>query len=172
MRSRLQELGRRDYPQTWYLIDVVSRNPRLLGQEVVDLSPGAIELRHVAKEMRLYADEQGRWLPVQDESILDRLGKAHRRILSFGPRLHYCVEHDLSRSIHDGRPFRHLAVQFSSRVLTPATSAEIGLYFYGRRPAAFGFVEAHRVHGFIGFDWEPLDADDIHRLLRREMAES
>lgn len=157
----------REYPQTWLLVDVVDRHPRLLGHEVVDLSPGAIELRQAAREMRSYGDDRGRWLREGKGSVLGRLAEGHRRRLSFGPHVHYCVE--VTRSVHRGRPFRHLALEFTSRVLTPATSAEIGLYFYGRTPAAFGFVRADRVHGFIGFEWEPLVQEDLERLLRREM---
>lgn len=161
----------RSYPQTWLLLDVVDREPRLVGQEVVDLSPGAIELRHVVRELRGFAEQRERWVSVRAEATDPRLAEAHRRTLSFGPSLGYCVEHDESRRIHAGRPFRHLLLSFTSRILTPATSAEIGLYFYGRRPAVFGFTAPGAVHGYIGLEWEPLGSADVGWLLRREMEE-
>lgn len=166
------ELGKREYPRTWYLLDLVDREPRLLSREVVDLSPAAIELRRVARELREYADERDRWMRMGDRSRWPRLEERHRRRLSFGPVVGYCVERDGAREIHGGKPFRHLAVRLRSRVLTPATSAEIALYFYGRRPAVFGFPEPARAHGFIGLGWEPLDREDLRWLLRREMGPS
>jgi hypothetical protein len=54
-------------------------------------------------------------------------------------------------------------------VLTPATAAEIGLYFYGRRPAAFAYTTADEVHGFIGVEWEPISSGDLDVLLSREL---
>ncbi len=162
-------IDRRVYPQTWLLVDVADREPRLLGHEVVDLSPGAIELRHTARDLRDYADRRERWFRLVPEALLPRLGEEHRRDLSFGPTVAYCVEHDEANAVHGGKPFRHLAVRFASRVLTPATSAEIGLYFYGRRPAAFGFTATGAVHGYIGLSWEPLESRDVEWLLRREM---
>ena len=53
---------------------------------------------------------------------------------------------------------------------TLATSAEIGLYFYGRRPAAFAYTTPDTAHGFIGLDWDSLSDEDLRILLRREMA--
>ncbi len=169
MVDLVEGLGHREYPQSWLLIDVLERQPRLLSREVVDLSPGAIELRHAANELRLFAEARERWITTRDESSLDDLDSRYRRDLSFGPRMIYCVEHDASRLIHGGKPFRHLSVWQGGSILTPATSAEIGLYFYGRRPAAFGFVAPGRVHGYIGMEWEALDTEDIRRLLSREM---
>lgn len=166
---RSHELGRQSYPRTWILMDVVDRKPRILGQEVVDLSPGAIELRHAARDLREFAESRDRWLSVREESNLDESGDRHRHTLSFGPDLRYLVERDTSGEIHDGEPFRHLFIRFGPRKLTPATAAEIGLYFYGHRPAVFGFTAAGRVHGFIGMEWEPLSSDDVSTLLRREM---
>lgn len=163
------EADPRAYPQTWYLLDVVDREPRLLGQEVVDLSPGAIELRHVARTLRAFAEQRERWVALRPEPAAGRLDERHRRDLSFGPALAYCVEHDDSGRIHGGDPFRHLLLRFPRRILTPATSAEIGLYFYGRRPAVFGVPAPGSVHGFIGMDWEALDSDDVRWLIRREM---
>ena len=159
----------RSYPQTWYLLDVVGREPRLLGHEVVDLSPGAIELRAVARELREHGESNERWIAVRDEPILDRLEARYLRQLSFGPEVGYCVEHDASLEVHEGRPLRHLAVRFSSRVLTPATAAEIGLYFYGRRPATFAFTNAAEVHGYIGMEWEPIATSDLQALMAREL---
>lgn len=168
MIDRLEGIGHRGYPQSWWLIDVLDRQTRLVSQEVVDLSPGAIELRHVAADLRRFAEARERWQPLGGVSPIGTLEASHRRDLSFGPSLAYCVEHDDRQAVHDGRPFRHLSVRTRGSVLTPATSAEIGLYFYGRRPAAFGFVGPGRVHGFIGMEWEPMSVDDVKLLLKRE----
>lgn len=165
------EPEQRSYPQSWLLLDVVDRRPRLLGQEVVDLSPGAIELRHVVRELRAFAEQRERWLALSEEPVLSRLGQGHRRALSFGPSLAYCVEHDPSESLHGGRPFRHLALRLASGRLTPATSAEIGLYFYGRRSATFGFTAPNSAHGYIGVAWEPMEPSDVRWLLEREVGE-
>ena len=162
-------LSTRRYPQTWYLLDVVGREPRLLGQEVVDLSPGAIELRALARALREHAESQERWIPFRDERTLGRMPSTYSRRLSFGPEVGYCIEHDESRVLHGGRPVRHLALRFSSQVLTPATAAEIGLYFYGRRPATFAYTTADEVHGFIGVEWEPVSSGDLEVLLSREL---
>jgi hypothetical protein len=162
-------LDARRYPQTWFLLDVVGREPRLLGQEVVDLSPGAIELRSLAGALREHAESQERWLPFRNERTLGRLPSAYWRRLPFGPEVGYLIEHDDSQGIHGGRPVRHLAVRFSSRVLTPATAAEIALYFYGRTPAAFAYTAADEVHGFIGVEWEPISSGDLEALLTREL---
>lgn len=161
----------RRYPQTWLLLDVVDRRPRLLGQEVVDLSPGAIELRQVARELGAAAEGRERWMPVGPRSPIEGLRPVHSRRLSFGIEVSLCVERDARESVHEGRPFRHLRLRHASGALTPATSAEIGLYFYGRRPATFGFVRADTAHGFVGFQWEPLDDEDVAWLLERELAE-
>ncbi len=170
MSSRLIEIPRREYPQTWWLLDVVDRNPRLVGEEIVDLSPGAIELRHVARELRAWAEVTDRWLDPGDESPIRGLAPAHQRALSFGPRVTYLVEHDSSGRMNSGRPFRHLRIRHGVRLLTPATSAEIGLYFYGRRPAAFAYTAPDTAHGFVGLDWRALSEADVRRLLEREMA--
>ena len=165
----IEEGGPRRYPQTWLLLDVVDRRPRLLGQEIVDLSPGAIELRQVARELGAASEDRERWVPLGPRSPVDGLGPAHSRRLSFGIDVSLCVELDGRRVIHDGRPFRHLRLRRASGALTPATSAEVGLYFYGRRPATFGFVRADTAHGFVGFEWEGLDEDDVTWLLEREL---
>ncbi len=162
-------IGARTYPQTWFLLDIVDREPRLLGHEVVDLSPGAIELRSLSRTLREQAEGREQWIPFRDESTLDRLAAGHLRRLSFGPEIGYCIEHDESQAIHDGQPVRHLAVRNSSRVLTPATAAEIGLYFYGRKPATFAFTAADEVHGYIGLGWEPVSSSDMKALLSREL---
>lgn len=169
MNDRLIDLGTRRYPQTWLLLDVIEQRPRLLAQEVVDLSPGAIELRHVARDLSGHAENPERWLPVRAGSPIDSLAAGHARDLSFGLQVSLCIERDDSRSIHDGRPFRHLRLRHPSRTLTPATSAEVGLYFYGRRPATFGLVRADTAHGFIGLGWEQLEAEDLQWLLQREL---
>ncbi|MFQ5688829.1 MAG: hypothetical protein ACE5HQ_00970 [Gemmatimonadota bacterium] len=166
--QELVDLSGRSYPQTWILVDVARREPKLVGHEIVDLSPGAIELRQVARSLRAFGEQRERWLKLGPKSPLPRLSGRQRHQLSFGPTVAYCVEHDESRTIHRGRPFRHLALALGSR-LTPATSAEIGLYFYGRRPAVFGFTAADSVHGYIGMMWEPLSARDVQWLLERDM---
>lgn len=168
-RSSGSELRR--YPQTWLLLDVVERRPRLVGHEVVDLSPGAIELRQAARELGALAEDSGRWLRVGPESPLAGLDRAHTRELSFGIEVSLCVERDERGGLHGGRPFRHLRLRHGSGTLTPATSAEVGLYFYGRRPASFGFVRADTAHGYIGLDWERLSGPDVEWLLERELAD-
>jgi hypothetical protein len=164
-------LDQREYPRTWLLIDVVDRSPRLVGHEIVDLSPGAIELRHVARQMRGFAEPSDRWVKVSPRPGSPEPGDGHTHVLSFGPTLTYQVERDETNGIHGGRPFRHLGVSFGSRILTPATAAEIGLYFYGRQPAMFGFTAADAVHGYVGLAWEPLVSGDVEWLLRREMSD-
>lgn len=173
MTNRLSGLDGNDlrrYPQTWLLLDVVDRRPRLLGQEVVDLSPGAIELRHAARELAAAAEDRQRWLPVGPGSPVDRLDADQRRHLSFGLEVSLCVERDGREGLHEGRPFRHLRLRHAGGSLTPATSAEVGLYFYGRRPAVFGFARADTAHGFIGLRWEPLEDADVAWLMERELA--
>lgn len=164
--------GENPYPRTWLLLDVVDRQPRLLGKEVVDLSPAAIELRRAARELRGFAEDSSRFLEVRPESNVGSAGEGHRRRLSFGPDLRYVVEHDPRGEIHGGEPFRHLRVEFASRVLTPATAAEIGLYFYGRRPAVFARTREDLTHGFIGMDWSRLSQEDALALLEREVRRS
>lgn len=165
------DLQDRRYPQSWWLVDVAPPEPRLLGHEVVDLAPGAIELRRCARDLRQLAEQRERWIPLRPRSPSSELDEGHRRRLSFGPSVLYWVERDDSGGIHGGRPFRLLTVH-ASGTLTPATSAEIGLYFYGRRPAIFGFTSPSAVHGFIGLEWDPLTADDVRWLLRRESREA
>ena len=41
MSSRLIEIPRREYPQTWWLLDAADSELRLIGTEVVDLSDAA-----------------------------------------------------------------------------------------------------------------------------------
>jgi len=168
MNSRI-DLAARRYPQTWLLLDVVESGPRLLSQEVVDLSPGAIELRHVVRDLRGHAENPERWLSLGPVSPIGRLAAEQARHLSFGLQVSLCVERDDTREIHTGRPFRHLRLHHPGGTLTPATSAEVGLYFYGKRPATFGFVRADTAHGFIGLDWEQLDSTDVQWLLAREL---
>lgn len=159
------------YPRTWLLLDLLEQGPRLVGREVVDLSPAAIELRRTAEKLRTWADKRERWMRTDEHPRWPRLSDGHRRELSFGPEVAYWVEHDASERLHDGHPVRHLVVHNDPDSLTPATSAEIGQYFYGRRPAAFGQVARDRTHGLVGFEWEQLDRQDAHRLLVREMPE-
>ena len=168
MSGRILEIGKREYPQTWLLIDVIDQRPRLLGREIVDLSPAAIELRHVVRQLSRFAEGSANWIPVRETSGLAGLEDGHRRHLSFGPKLAYVVERDATNTVHAGRPFRHLALS-SPTTITPATSAEIALYFYGHRPAIFGFTSSDTAHGFIGLDWEAMEPPDVEWLLRREM---
>lgn len=161
-------IGERKYPQTWVLLDVLKEELRVRGREVVDLSPGAVELRQAVRDLRGFAEEREHWFEVGEQSNIDRLGENYRRSLSFGPELRYCVERDTAGRLHEGEPFRHLGVWFGSRVVTAATSAEIALYFYGRRPAVFGKAAPDRAHGFIGLDWKPLAHADARELIRRE----
>ncbi len=171
MSSRLIEIPRRSYPQTWWLLDVLGRDVRLLGEEIVDLSAGAIELRHVARELRGWAEPSERWTRASGESPFPALESRHFRRLSFGPELTYLVEQDARGGLHGGRPFRHLKIRGRSANLTPATSAEIGFHFYGRRPAVFAYTDPVTAHGFIGLDWEALSESDLALLLEREMSE-
>ncbi|MCL7984842.1 MAG: hypothetical protein M8872_06290 [marine benthic group bacterium] len=171
MSSRLIEIPRRSYPQTWWLLDVLGRDVRLLGEEVVDLSAGAIELRHVARELRGWAEPSQRWARATAESPFRALESRHCRRLSFGPELAYLVEHDERGGLHGGRPFRHLKIRGQRASLTPATSAEIGFHFYGRRQAVFAYTDPQTAHGFIGLDWEALSERDLAALLEREMSE-
>lgn len=157
------------YPRTWLLMDLLEEGPRLVGREVVDLSPAAIELRRTAEKLREWADAEERWLRTDEHPRWPRLSDGHRRDLSFGPEVAYWVERDASERVHGGRPVRHLVVRNDPDALTAATSAEIGQYFYGRRPAAFGRVARDRTHGLVGFRWEQLDREDARRLLVREM---
>ncbi|MEE9230890.1 MAG: hypothetical protein V3U86_09310 [Acidobacteriota bacterium] len=168
MSNRIVDLTGRTYPQTWLLVDLVSERPRVLGQEVVDLSPGAIELRSVAREMSRYAENPEHWRSVADGVAQRDLPGGHRRKLSFGPEISYCVERDTRGGIHGGRPFRHLALTLRDRVLTPATSAEIALYFYGARRATLALTDPAQTHGYIGLAWEELGHDDLGWLVRRE----
>lgn len=163
------DLFPRTYPQTWFLLDVLGDSPRLVGSEIVDLSPGAIELRQAVRELCGTAESSDRWIRVSAGSPILDLTAAQVRELSFGLQLTYCVEHDERTGVHDGRPFRHLRIRGHSGSLTPATSAEVGTYFYGRRPATFGFVRRDTAHGFIGMGWEALTPGDVDWLLRREL---
>ncbi len=170
MSARLIEIPRRQYPQTWWLLDVVDSELRLLGGEVVDLSPGAIELRHASRELRGFADQRANWIPAGGRSPLDALPARHSHALSFGPRLCYAVEYDATRALHGGRPFRHLRIRSHPRPLSPGTAVEVGLHVFGHRPVGFAYTAAGTAHGFVGFDWESLDASDVLRLAQREIA--
>lgn len=169
MIDRLSALEPRSYPQAWLLLDLLGDVPRMVGQEVIDLSPGAIELRQTVRDLRAAAENPERWVAMRDQSPLAGLSERQVRDVSFGLELSLCVEHDERAAVHEGRPFRHLRVRGLSGSLTPATSAEIGMYFYGRRPAVFGFVRRDTAHGYIGFDWERLRPEDVDWLLRREL---
>jgi hypothetical protein len=124
-------------PSHWIIID--PRPPGYIGQEIVDLSPGAIELRHVARH--------------------------HVRDLSFGVRVMYGVDYDAETDIFEGRPIRHLAVDGAKRAPTPATIGEIATFFWGRRAAQMRIADSGLAHIVVGMDWEQLDPRQLVRLL-------
>ncbi len=124
-------------PSRWITID--PRPPGYIGHEIVDLSPGAIELRHLARELRALAEAQENWVDLRelegDWSGWPGDRPEHVRDLSFGVRLIYTVDYDGERELFRGKPVRHLAVRGSTQAPTPATVGEIASYFYGRRAA-------------------------------------
>ncbi len=82
-------------PSRWIIID--PRPPGYIGQEIVDLSPGAIELRHAARELRALAEVQENWIDLRElEGWIGWPGDRpdHVRDLSFGVQLIYSVDYD------------------------------------------------------------------------------
>ena len=154
-------------PSHWIIID--PRPPGYIGQEVVDLSPGAIELRHAVRQLRGFAELRENWIDLAELSLDwsrwpgDR--PDHIRDLSFGVRVIYGVDYDAGTEIFEGKPVRHLAVHGSKQSPTPATVGEIATYFWGRRAAQMRVAPSGLAHVVVGMDWEQLDPKQLMRLL-------
>lgn len=150
----------------WIIID--PRPPGYIGQEIVDLSPAAIELRHVARALRSYADETPRWIDLEKARLDERLWPENRAEytadVSFGVRFVYAVEFDPTGQLFRGQPIRHLRIASARAQPTPATIGEIATYFYGRRRAHLRTTET-RAHVVVGFNWEPLDLESLLKLV-------
>lgn len=154
-------------PSHWIIID--PRPPGYIGQEIVDLSPGAIELRQTARALRSYAEQREHWIDLAD---LERdWGRwpgdrpDHIRDLSFGLRLIYGIDFDDESDAFAGKPVRHLAVHGSKSPPTPGTVGEIATYFWGRRPAQMRIAPSGLAHVVVGMDWQQLDPQQLMRLL-------
>lgn len=154
-------------PSHWIVID--PRPPGYIGQEVVDLSMGAIELRRTARELRSFAEERDNWIDlVELERDWNRWPgdrPEHIRDLSVGVRLMYAVDFDAGTDLFRGKPIRHLAVHGARRAPTPATVGEIASYFWGRRAAQMRIAPSGLAHVVVGMDWEQLDPRQLVRLL-------
>ncbi len=154
-------------PSRWIIID--PRPPGYIGQEIVDLSMGAIELRHSARELRMMAEQRENWIDVRELAgdwtrwPGDRPDHVHD--LSFGVRVIYAVDYDPQAEFFTGKPIRHLAVQGAKQQPTLATVGEIASYFYGRRPAQMRIVPSGLAHVVVGMDWQHLDPAQLLRLL-------
>lgn len=151
----------------WIIID--PRPPGYIGQEIVDLSAGAIELRHVAQQLRTHAEQRENWIELgeleRDWSRWPGDRPDHIRELSFGVRLLYGVDIDAETDFFAGKPLRHLAVHGAKRPPTPATVGEIATYFWGRRTAQMRIMPSGLAHVVVGMDWEQLDPKQLMRLL-------
>ena len=154
-------------PSRWVIID--PRPPGYVGHEIVDLSPGAIELRHVARALRDHAERPENWL---DLAELDGDWKKwpgerpdHVRNLSFGVRLIYTIDHDPQTGAFKGKPVRHLGVHGEKHRPTPATVGEIASFFYGRRAAQMRILPSGLAHVVVGMDWGQLDPQQLLKLL-------
>lgn len=154
-------------PSRWIIID--PRPPGYVGQEIVDLSPGAIELRHIARSLRTHAEQPGHWIDLgelaRDWNLWPGDRPEHIRDLSFGVRVMYGIDYDVETGVNEGRPIRHLAVHGAQRPPTPATAGEIAAYFWGRRPAQMRIAASGLAHIVVGMDWEQLDPKHLMRLL-------
>ena len=154
-------------PSRWVIID--PRPPGYIGHEIVDLSPGAIELRHAARALREHAERPENWVDLAElEGGWDRWPgdwPDHIRDLSFGVRVIYTIDHDPVTGVFEGRPVRHLAVRGAKKMPTPATIGEIATYFYGRRAAQMRIVPSGLAHVVVGMNWEQLDPRQLMRLL-------
>ena len=154
-------------PSHWVIID--PRPPGYVGHEIVDLSPGAIELRHIVRDLRSFAEQRQNWIDLAElEGDWGRWPgdrPDHIRDLSFGIRLIYSVDHDPATGVFKGKPVRHLAVHGSKRTPMPATIGEIATYFYGRRAAQMRRTPSGRTHVVVGLDWEQLDPVQLMKLL-------
>ncbi len=159
----LEEQG----PSHWIIID--PRPPGYIGQEVVDLSMGAIELRHSARALREFAELRENWIELgeleRDWNQWPGDRPDHICDLSFGVRLIYGIDYDAETSVFEGKPIRHLAVHGSRRAPTPATIGEIATYFWGRRAAQMRIASSGLAHVVVGMDWEQLDPKHLMRLL-------
>jgi hypothetical protein len=154
-------------PSHWIIID--PRPPGYIGQEIVDLSPGAIELRHTVKDLRSFAERRDNWIDLRE---LDRDWKRwpgdrpdHVRDLSFGVQVIYGIDYDADSTVFQGKPIRHLAVHGSRGRPTPATVGEIASFFWGRRAAQMRIGSTGRAHVVVGMNWEQLDPRQLMRLL-------
>ncbi|MFQ5844732.1 MAG: hypothetical protein ACE5JG_07055 [Planctomycetota bacterium] len=154
-------------PSRWVIID--PRPPGYISHEIVDLSPGAIELRHVAQALREHAERPENWLDLAelegDWNKWPGERPEHIRDLSFGVRVIYTVDHDPLTGVFEGKPVRHLAVRGERRTPTPATIGEIATYFYGRRAAQMRILPSGLAHVVVGMDWGQLDPQQLMRLL-------
>lgn len=154
-------------PSRWIIID--PRPPGYIGQEVVDLAPGAIELRRAVRELRSLAERRENWLDLRE---LERDWTRwpgdrpdHVRELSFGVKVIYTVDFDGETALFSGKPIRHLAVDGTRRSPTPATIGEIATYFWGRRAAQMRLSPSGRAHVVVGLDWDQLDPEQLMKLL-------
>jgi hypothetical protein len=64
-------------PSHWIIID--PRPPGYIGQEIVDLSRGAIELRQAARELRAYAERREHWIELRELEADPASGGARRQ---------------------------------------------------------------------------------------------
>lgn len=156
-----------DGPSRWIIID--PRPPGYIGQEIVDLSPGAIELRHIARDLSAMAERRENWIDLR-EFQGDWTGwpgdrPDHVRDLSFGVQVIYGVDFDTRSELFQGKPIRHLLVRGARQNPTPATVGEIATYFYGRRAAQMRITSSGRAHVVVGLNWEQLDPEQLMRLL-------
>lgn len=154
-------------PSQWIIVD--SRPPGYIGHEIVDLSPGAIELRRVAKELRGVAEQRRNWIDLVELGGDWRRWPGERpdhfRDLSFGLRLIYGVDYDQEKRIFRGDPVRHLAVGGARSRPTPATVGEVASYFWGRRAAQMRIDASGLAHVVVGMNWEQLDPNQLMKLL-------
>ena len=154
-------------PSHWIIID--PRPPGYIGQEIVDLSPGAIELRRAARELREFAERREHWIDLRElEHDWTRWPgdrPEHIRDLAFGVRVIYGIDYDVETKLFYGKPIRHLAVRGARRQPTPATVGEIATYFWGRRAAQMRIASSGFAHVVVGMDWEQLDPRQLMRLL-------
>lgn len=154
-------------PSHWIIID--PRPPGYIGQEIVDLSPGAIELRQVARQLRAFAELRENWINLvpleRDWSRWPGERPEHVRDLSFGVRVMYAIDFDAESQVFEGKPIRHLAVHGSRRRPTPATVGEIASYFWGRRAAQMRIAPSGLAHVVVGMEWEQLDPRQLLKLL-------
>ncbi|UCF19935.1 MAG: hypothetical protein JSU87_00555 [Gemmatimonadota bacterium] len=154
-------------PSHWIIID--PRPPGYIGQEIVDLSLGAIELRRAARELREFAERREHWIDLRelerDWSRWPGDRPDHVRDLSFGIRVIYGIDFDAEAGVFEGKPLRHLAVHGARMTPTPATVGEVATYFWGRRAAQMRIAQSGLAHVVVGMDWTQLDPHQLTRLL-------